>query len=53
MRELNQVEIKSVNGGFIFLPALPAVIKGIGWGIAAGSALFGVAMGAASLYSKP
>ena len=53
MKELNQFEIKQVNGGFVFLATFPAIGKGIGWGIAAGSALFGVALAAASYYKKP
>lgn len=49
MKELTTNEIKEVSGGIAFLLLVPAFVKGVGAGIAAGSALLGLAIAARSL----
>ncbi|WP_018983935.1 hypothetical protein [Salinimonas chungwhensis] len=46
MRELTVSECEIAVGGIFFVPALVAFGKGVGYGIAAGSALYGVALAA-------
>ena len=49
MKVLTKSEINEVNGGLAFILLVPAVLKGIGAGIAAGTALLGLAIAARTL----
>lgn len=49
MQELTLSDCGEISGGIFFVPALIAFGKGVGYGIAAGSALYGVAFAAKSV----
>lgn len=46
---LTFTEMESVNGGFVIVPFLIGLGKGIGYGVAIGAGLYGIAMAAHSI----
>ncbi|BBO25894.1 hypothetical protein SAMN05216361_3290 [Marisediminitalea aggregata] len=47
--DLTFTEMESVNGGFVIVPFLIGLGKGIGYGVAIGAGLYGIAMAAHSI----